>query len=151
MGVTMGDATKVEDRRTTGRQSVGRLLVERQEMLVLFCRVAGLDPFKHTVVPGEVLQEFCQVLVDYMAATHFLLYARIIDGTERRLAVRTQAEELYPRIEACTETAIYFNDKYDCSDHAWDLTDLSQDLSMLGEALASRIELEDILITAMLR
>jgi len=36
-----------------------------------------------------------------------------------------------------------FNDKYDCEDHCDIGNDFEQDLSSLGEALATRIELED--------
>ncbi|HUW98430.1 MAG TPA: Rsd/AlgQ family anti-sigma factor [Acidiferrobacter sp.] len=138
------------DRRSAGRESMGRLLVARQEMLVLFCRVAGLDPFPRNPKVQEVLQKFCQVLVDYMATAHFSLYERIINGVERRQAAIAVARELYPRIEACTETAIVFNDKYDCADQCQDIAHLHDDLSELGEALATRIELEDRLIKEIL-
>lgn len=138
------------DRRAAGRGVIDRLLSERRDMLVLFCRVAGLDPFPHQEKVQHVLQEFCQVLVDYVAAAHFSLYERIINGTERRQAVVAMANSLYPRIEACTETAIVFNDKYDCSDQCQSIVHLQDDLSELGEALATRIELEDSLIEAMI-
>ena len=42
-----------------------------------------------------------------------------------------------------------FNDKYNCGDHC-ELTDsLHDDLSRLGEELAVRIELEDMLLQAL--
>ncbi|WP_459178229.1 Rsd/AlgQ family anti-sigma factor [Acidiferrobacter thiooxydans] len=68
---------------------IERLLAERREMLVLFCRVAGLDPFAGEAVGDGVLQAFCQILVDYMAAAHFSLYQHLVDGRERRRAVVT--------------------------------------------------------------
>ncbi len=141
--------TESLERRSTSREAVGRLLLERRDMLVLFCRVAGLDPFPHNAKVQEVLQEFCQVLVDYVAAAHFSLYERIVNGTERRTAVVALAHDLYPQIEMCTETAIVFNDKYDCADQCQDIAHLHADLSELGEALATRIELEDRLIAAL--
>lgn len=143
--------TVAPDRRAAGREMVRRLLQERREMLVLFCRVAGLDPFSHDCPGAHLLPEFCQVLVDYMAAAHFSLYRRIVDGTERRQAVLGLAADLYPRIEASTESAILFNDKYDCVAESGDLVNLHKDLSELGEALATRVELEDRLIAEMLR
>jgi len=146
MTTAVAPSTSRRDRRTTGRETIGRLLLERREMLILFCRVAGLDPFPHNPKVQEVLQEFCQVLVDYVAAAHFSLYERIINGEERRQAVIVLAHDLYQRIEACTETAIVFNDKYDCADQCQDVTHLNADLSELGEALATRVELEDRLI-----
>ena len=149
MTAVVASHTASSDRRTSSRETMRRLLLERRDMLVLFCRVAGLDPFPRNPKVQEVLQEFCQVLVDYVAAAHFSLYERIINGTERRQAVLTLAHDLYPRIEVCTETAIVFNDKYDCSDECHDIVHLHTDLSELGEALAVRIELEDRLIEAM--
>ncbi len=154
MAITTFPSSRVPDRRTAGREMVGRLLEERQRMLVLFCRAAGLEPYPDgrrddRGVP-QVLQEFCQVLVDYVAAAHFSLYERIVNGTERRQRVIDLARELYARIEQCTESAIVFNDKYDCADQCQELTQLHADLCELGEALATRIELEDRLIEGLL-
>ena len=72
------------DRRGRTREMVQKLLDERQEMLLMFCRVAGLEPFKNAVPSVDVLQEFCQVLVDYSAFGHFEIYERIVAGRERR-------------------------------------------------------------------
>ncbi len=149
MAVIMKEA--VPDRRAQGRAMIGRMLEERQEMLVLFCRVAGLEPFATDGGDGpRTLQGFCQVLIDYISAAHFSLYARIIDGSERRHGVLALAAELYGQIERCTETAIVFNDKYDRAQETEALDRLAGDLSALGEALACRIELEDRLIGALL-
>lgn len=148
--MTMATATtSAVDRRAAGREMIGRLLAERREMLVLFCRVAGLDPFADDAVGHDVLEAFCQVLVDYMAGAHFLLYQRLIDGRERRQAVVALGGEIYGRIEACTEIAMNFNDKYARLGDRGDDADLHADLSALGEALATRIELEDRLISAL--
>ncbi len=138
------------DRRGQGRAMIGRMLEERREMLVLFCRVAGLEPFGAEGDARRTLQEFCQVLIDYISAAHFSLYERIINGSERRQVVLALAGQLYAQIESCTEMAIVFNDKYDCADHCEHLDRLGGDLSTLGEALALRIELEDRLIATML-
>lgn len=143
-------AVERSERRAASQAAIGRLLLERRDMLVLFCRVAGLDPFPHNTQVQKVLQDFCQVLVDYVAAAHFSLYERIVNGTERRAAVVALAHGLYPEIEMCTETAIVFNDKYDCADQCQDISHLHADLSELGEALATRIELEDRLIAALM-
>lgn len=93
------------------------------------------------------LDKFCEVLVDYIAAGHFTLYDRITSGQERRKRTRELAEELYPRIADLTETVIQFSDKYESESEQPQTTDaLTRDLSDLGEALATRIELEDKLI-----
>ncbi len=141
--------TGIPDRRGSGRKMIQHLLSERRDMLVLFCRVAGLGPFSDRKTHVDLLQAFCQILVDYMAAAHFSLYQRIVEGNERRQDVLVLADEIYGRIEASTETAIWFNDKYDRMRAEVSAADLHADLSVLGEALATRIELEDRLIAAM--
>ena len=115
----------------------------------MFCRVAGLEPYEHTTPSVEVLQEFCQVLVDYSAFGHFEIYERIVAGRERRSQVVEVAREVYPRIAEASEVAVEFNDKYDASDHTLDLHQLERDLGKLGEELAIRIEMEDRIIEAL--
>ena len=138
----------VDDRRNRTQDIVNKLLTERQEMLALFCRVAGLDPF-NSKPDLDVLQEFCEVLVDYSAFGHFEIYERIVDGLERRKRVVEVAREVYPRIAEASEVAVEFNDKYDSSDHTLDMSHLGQDLGKLGEELAMRIEMEDRIVEAL--
>jgi len=141
------------ERRATSRELADKLIAERTEMLSLFCRLAGVDPFENTKNLGtaqKLLQEFCQVLIDYIAAGHFSLYERIANGTERRAGIAQLAEEVYPRIAATNEIALDFNDKYDCEDHCELTPQFMDDLSKLGEELAGRIELEDRLLAKML-
>lgn len=139
----------VNDRRIGVPQVMARLQAERAEMLVLFCRLAGLEPYGREPDLPRLLQTFCQTLVDYIAGAHFLLYERIVNGTERRRRMNDLADGIYPQIQRCTDLAIDFNDKYDCEDHCENLDQLSDDLSRLGEALAERIELEDRLLGAL--
>lgn len=115
----------------------------------MFCRVAGLEPYSDTSPGADVLQEFCQVLVDYSAFGHFEIYERIVAGRERRGQVVSVAREVYPRIAEASEVAVEFNDKYDASHHSLDLQQLDSDLCKLGEELAVRIEMEDRIIQAL--
>jgi len=146
--MTMSEAQQT-DRRERTHELVRKLLRERQEMLAMFCRVAGLEPFTDKKPSIEVLQEFCQVLVDYSAFGHFEIYERIVAGRERRARVVEVAREVYPRIAEASEVAVEFNDKYDASDHTLDLHELDRDLGKLGEELAVRIEMEDRIIQAL--
>ncbi len=141
----------VKERRGHSQELVDKLVTERTEMLVIFCRLAGVEPYSPTRPVQKLLQSFCQILVDYIAAGHFALYERIVEGTERREGVGNLAGRLYPRIAESTEMALDFNDKYDCEDHCTELTSLSKDMSQLGEELAVRIELEDKLIKSLSR
>lgn len=141
----------VADRRAATREMIAKLQAERTEMLVLYCRVAGLEPFMEKKPVQSLLQEFCQILIDYIASGHFLLYERVANGTERRREVADLANTLYPRIAHATEAALAFNDKYDCEDHCQVVDSLGADLSKLGEELAARIELEDQLLAVLVR
>lgn len=140
---------RFDERREGTQELIAKLLGERQQMLATFCRVAGLMPFNDRQPSIELLQEFCQILVDYSAFGHFEIYERIVDGRERRSQVIEIAREVYDRILEATEVAVAFNDRYDSSDHVLDLHLLDKDLGKLGEELAVRIELEDRIIEAL--
>ncbi len=146
----MSKGDKTQERRTGTQEMISKLLAERQEVLVLFCRVAGLEPYSRTDSLNNLLQSFCQVLVDYTAFGHFEVFGYISDGRERRSSVLKIVEEIYPDFVEASEAAVNFNDKYDLSDHALNFDHLAEDLSQLGEELASRIELEDRLLAKML-
>lgn len=150
---TVMSAPEIDERRA-GSAGIGeKLVAERAEMLVLFCQAAGLQPFQKETDPKMVqkhLQAFCQMLMDYVAAGHFGLYERIAAGKERRHGVAELASKLYPRIAETSGVAVAFNDKYDCGDNC-DIGDgLDKDLSLLGEELAVRAELEDKLLSVMM-
>ncbi len=153
--ITVNETTSQEksaERRARSRELTQKLVAERIEMLVLFCRLAGIESYSSEIRPvRELLEEFCQILVDYISAGHFALYERIIDGTERRRDVASLAEQLYPAIARTTDAALDFNDRYDRDDHRPMLENLPQELSHLGEQIAVRIELEDRLIAALAR
>jgi regulator of sigma D len=146
----MGKGAQNLERRTGTQEMINKLLTERQEVLVSFCQVAGLEPYTRTESIDNLLQSFCQVLVDYAAFGHFEVFGHISNGSERRGRVIEVAEEIYPEFIQATEYAVNFNDKYDLSDHALLFDDLADDLSHLGERLALRIELEDRLLATML-
>lgn len=139
---------QIAERRSGTHEMVDKLLAERQQMLVLFYKLAGLKP-EPVDSREQDLQRFCEVLVDYSAFGHFEIYERIIDGRERRTSVVEVAREVYSKIAETSDFAVEFNDKYDSSDHLLDLHSLEADLSKLGEELAVRIELEDRIINAL--
>ncbi len=134
------------ERRNRTLQTIATLVSQRREMLVLFCRVAGLPPYQGNTLDAKTMHRFCQVLTDYVAEGHFGLYQRIIEGRERRRGVTRLAEDLYPRIAETTQKAVDFSDKYAAHPHPCASDELTQILSELGEELALRAELEDKLI-----
>lgn len=153
MSTSVETSTDLRERRSTSRDVIKHLNVERVEMLAMYCHLAGINNFDNdnTQSSQALLQEFCQILVDYIASGHFGLYERIVNGQERRHNVAKLAEKLYPRIAETTQVAVDFNDKYDCEDYCDLSDDFESDLSYLGEQLATRIELEDQLIQAIMR
>jgi regulator of sigma D len=139
-----------ERRHKTG-DLVAELLQERQKMWALYWELAELKPFdRHKESTDQILARFCQTLIDYLSLGHFGIYYRIINGTERRRKVIEAAERLYPGIAEATEAALEFNASYEAGKLS-DPAVLMQELSKLGEALATRIELEDQLIASMSR
>ena len=139
-----------QDRRSGTRSLIDGMLSQRQKMLVLFERCAGVEPYANERPNDELLQEFSQILVDYIASGHFGLYERISEGKERRRGIVELAEQLYPRIANTTQVAVEFNDIYEKSNGRTIEGDLLKMLSKLGEELAVRIDLEDQLISEML-
>lgn len=136
------------ERRGDFHNNLQTLLVTRTETLSLYSQLAAIRPFKPNQKVQLLLQEFCEVLVDYTASAHFQLYRFLEEGTERREPVRVIAAKVYPRIAEITSSILDFNEKYDCGDHCDNLTTLVEDLSQLGEMLADRIVLEDKIIAA---
>ena len=101
------------------------------------------------VIERERLKEFCEILVDYIAAGHFGLYQRIADGAERRSAVVKVAEDAFPQIDAVTGAAVSFSDL--CEANEYQRSDeVMEKFSRLAENLSTRFELEDRIINAML-
>ncbi len=137
---------KFERRRSM--VAIERLVNARTEVLTNYALLGSQQPFSDAGAVQELLQSFCQSLVDYAASAHFQLYRFFAENNERRQEVSDVAAEIYPRVLEITNVILDFNDKYDCGDHCSQFEKLDSDLSVLGEQLADRIELEDKLITA---
>jgi len=137
------------ERRQLTCQLIAELQNERQEVWSLYYHVAELKPFSANDAVKSLLTQFSQILVDYVSLGHFGVYERLLAGTERRSRVLSVAKEIYPEFSATTDAAISFNDKYDNVEKIEVFEDLEQDLSVLGENLAKRIDLEDRLCEVM--
>lgn len=136
------------ERRSKTRDVIDRLLAERRELLSLLFDSSSSDPVA-SVIERERLRDFCEILVDYIAAGHFGLYQRLSEGTERRAAVLEVADRVFPLIQSSTETAVEFSDY--CEANGYQRTDeIMTRLSGLAEDLSGRFELEDQIIEAMI-
>lgn len=143
------------DRRERLHRTIAALVRQRQDVIVGYCRLAGVTGFLPQRVDSahiepDKLRAFCQLMIDYVALGHFELYQRIIEGRERREAVRDVAEQVYPAIARTTDFLVDFNDRYEDFDGSEEqMGRLSADLSALGEMLTERGEKEDLLLDAL--
>ncbi len=138
-----------QERRAASFSMIQELVNVRTEMLSLYSELATHQPFEASEPMLDLLEQFCQSLIDYTADAHFRLYRFIDERRERRRAVLEVADRVYPGIVTTTQTILDFNDKYDFTEEPPELSTLEEDLSRLGECLADRIELEDQVIRVM--
>lgn len=139
------------ERRSTANQFIENMLNERGQLLALLLQISNLESGDSDGLDEDLLEEFCQVLVDYIAAGHFGLYERISQGKERRKPIAKLTGVVYPKIEKSTEVALEFSTKYNTERKRAGINNLQKDLSVLGETLTIRIEVEDELIAMMLK
>lgn len=126
---------------------IRHMLQERQELLVDFCRLTGLDPYSPDDTPTlERLAHFCQMLVDYAAIAHFEVFEKLAGKEVRDQQARGRSRALYQPLVDNTQLLVDFNDAYDASRRGFTISALADDLSNLGESLAARFEMEDELI-----
>jgi len=129
---------------------VAKLLAARQESLVLYHRLAVLKPFTLADPVRHQLRRFRQALVDYLALGPFEVFQALEEqpADSPYCRARDLARQLYARIAGTTQAALAFHDRYDGHPSQAELAALNEDLSRLGEHLATRIELEDRIVTA---
>lgn len=127
-------------------------LKERQELIVLYCKVDGLKEFSPKEIPIAVkVQALCQVLIDYVSAGHFEVYHTLMkEAEEFNENYQDLVARLFPKIEKSTELALEFNDRYATVEQCEkSLQTLARDLNTLGMVMVERFELEDQLIEAL--
>lgn len=151
-----------QERRGRIETTVNSLIQERQQVLVAYGKLARLKSFDDLDFDDESdeqnekrgraseVRTFLQLLMDYTALGHFEIYQRIIEGKERRQTVKEASDRVYPGIAQTTDKIVDFNDKYDrfaATDE--ELLTFDQDISEIGEILATRGELEDEILAAL--
>ena len=128
-----------------------KLLTARQESLVLYQKLAALKS-RAPVGPVQqhLLQRFRQALVDYLALGPFEVFQALEEqpADSPYDCARELARRLYARIARTTQAALTFHDRYDGPLSPTASAALHEDLSRLGEHLATRIELEDQIVAA---
>ncbi|MCW8879035.1 MAG: sigma D regulator [Kangiellaceae bacterium] len=126
--------------------AVNDWLAERNQLIIQYCKLTGSR--NQTELPEyQQVNQFCDILIDYVSAGHFEVYEQIVTACEVNGPDSMQLlEKLYPQITETTDIVVDFNDKYSRNSVSNHLTSLDNDLSLLGEAIAKRVELEDSLI-----
>jgi len=130
---------------------IDKWLKERQALIVKLCDLS-VNPGSSQENKVERFQSFCQILVDYVSVGHFEVYEQLLseaaqlrneDGTEL-------ANRIIPKIQASTEVALDFNDRFDNIHKVDDgIEELIAELDNLGKTLEDRFELEDIMIESL--
>jgi regulator of sigma D len=145
----MLDNCTIEERWSGVNLLIERWLQERQTIILQFCALSGVHELHQNADPSNIrLQNFCQLLMDYVSAGHFEIYYQLIREAEMfQDGSAEHAKALIPEITATTSAAIDFNDRY--VDANGNLDQLPKSLSTLGETLAARFELEDGLIDSL--
>lgn len=132
-------------------EAIDNWLNERQDLLVQYCKIAGLPPFErdHTAMPAkETIESFCEILMDYLSAGHFEVYDLITEESDNEASAQI-SQEIYPKLKASTDIALSFNDTYAEVSPSQDLSDFDQHLSRLGQTMEERFALEDRLISSL--
>lgn len=142
--------TVVVDRRVQSRTIIESLIESRTETLAQYKEVMSYKPFEMNDTLQEVLEDFCESMVDYSAKAHFNLYNYLENNKERRQSVLKIADSVYPELVDNTQKILDFNDRYNSDATSLDCDKLEHFLNSVGEILADRINLEDDVISALL-
>ena len=127
-------------------------LKERQELILLYCKVDGLKEYSQKDTPIAIkVQALCQVLIDYVSAGHFEIYHQLVrEAEEFNEDYRDLITGVFPEIERSTALALEFNDRYASVELCEKgMQSLARDLNALGEVMVERFELEDKLIATL--
>lgn len=145
----MYDSTSSQTEKT--RHLVTALQEERSALWALYCKMAEMRPhFANTEKLKPMLSQFSQLLIDYVSLGHFGIYEHLLTDKQQQDEVLVYVNRLYPAFSKTTALAISFNDVYENGRRNFKTDNLANDLSVLGENLAKRMELEDTLCSMLL-
>lgn len=139
---------KARDKWGGAKSAIDNWLNERQQVVVLYNELSKLIARSPNLQPEQLtIQNFCQVLMDYVSAGHFEVYERIVSECEEHGSRSMHlAKRLYPKIARTTDSVLAFNDKYGDNQFEEEMRELDHDWSELGQQLVTRMELEDEMI-----
>lgn len=142
----LGQIEKVKQRWGGHDATIDTWLHARQQLLVQYCELVGLNEEKSALPDAGKINLFCEYLMDYLSAGHFEVYDLLVSDDDAGSRLKDQ---VYPRIAETTDHALRFNDAYTDAVSVEQAQSFDADLSQLGEVLATRFEFEDHLINHM--
>ncbi|WP_220719214.1 sigma D regulator [Agarivorans litoreus] len=129
-------------------QVIDAWLDARKQLLIAYCKLAGLPPYdsdERSLPALPQITQFCQQLVDYASTGHFEIYEQIVSECAND-GDTLPGEKLLPQITETTDTALAFNDKYAEVNEDLELGSFDKDLSLLGQEMEVRFAIEDELL-----
>ncbi len=143
---------KTQEQWGGSNEVIDHWLDTRQSLIIEYCKLAALKPcsskqaLSSLPTPAE-LQNFCQHVVDYISEGHFKIYDMVMGKwSATGFEATDEINSTYSQIVATTEPLLDFTDKYAAIDEDDDLETFDSDLSLIGETIEARFEVEDHLI-----
>lgn len=131
---------------------IDKWLEERKKLIIALCDLS-MNPGPSQELKAEKLQNFCQLLVDYVSVGHFEIYEQLfLEAAEYNDGGVELVKKVIPLINDSTEIALSFNDRFDDIHKVDDgIAKLMEELDNLGKTLEDRFSLEDKLIASIHR
>ena len=143
---------KVQEQWGGSSDVIDHWLDTRQVVIVEYCHLAALSPksnkkaVERLPTPQE-LQQFSQHLVDYISEGHFKIYDMVMDKWKSTgFSPTNEINKTYGKIILTTDPLLNFTDTYAYVDRDDTPDDFDSDLSLIGEIIETRFEVEDNLI-----
>lgn len=127
-------------------KTVDNWLQARQDLLVSFCHLAGLNGTNDSLPEANEITLFCENLMDYLSTGHFEVFDMLVEEDEEGKALK---QEFYPKLTKTTDAALGFNDRFAEAVSIEQAASFDEALANLGETLEERFKLEDSLISYM--
>jgi len=125
-------------------------LASRQSLIIQYCSLCAMHDRElgTRTTRRQRLELFCQTLMAYLSAADLELFHQLLNA--RKAADQIEPGDILPRIAASTEQLLLLHDQQLAATEPASSAELVQILSQLGEVLAARLELEDVLLRSSL-
>jgi len=142
---------QVQEQWGGSSEVIDHWLDTRQSLVVEYCKLAvphATTTQSVSSLPSpEELQLFCQHLVDYISEGHFKIYDMVMDRWRSTgFSPTDEINAAYGKIVLTTDPLLNFTDKYANTGEGDRLEQLESELSLIGEIIETRFEVEDQLI-----